>query len=195
MIYDFWTPVYWLPLSNNLHLFECTFTITLNFTSFINFLQKLSSIWYFFFKKGISDSQSDGFFIEWWFTTLFWNEEINHIPHAKLLISISNTELILFSGGSSNLNSHPSTKFDYAKALKLSILFFDAQRSGRLPSNNPIPWRSDSAVNDNGDGHDLSGGWYDGRFHNWYYSVTCLIQLGDQKKMLDWAILHYMCNL
>ncbi|XP_071161731.1 uncharacterized protein [Mytilus edulis] len=69
------------------------------------------------------------------------------------------------TGGSSNLNSHPSTKFDYAKALKLSILFFDAQRSGRLPSNNPIPWRSDSAVNDNGDGHDLSGGWYDAGDH------------------------------
>ena len=55
-------------------------------------------------------------------------------------------------------------KYDYGKALGLSILFFDAQRSGRLPANNPIPWRGDSAVNDHGDGnHDLSGGWYDGK--------------------------------
>lgn len=53
-------------------------------------------------------------------------------------------------------------KYDYAKALGLSILFYDAQRSGRLPANNPIPWRGDSAVNDGDNGHDLSGGWYDG---------------------------------
>ncbi|KAK3105202.1 hypothetical protein FSP39_019643 [Pinctada imbricata] len=54
------------------------------------------------------------------------------------------------------------TKYDYGQALGLSILFYDAQRSGRLPSNNPIPWRGDSAVDDHGDnGVDLSGGWYD----------------------------------
>ena len=54
-------------------------------------------------------------------------------------------------------------KYDYGKALGLSILFFDAQRSGKLPANNPIPWRGDSAVDDNDQGHDLSGGWYDGK--------------------------------
>ena len=53
-------------------------------------------------------------------------------------------------------------RYDYAEAMKLSILFYDAQRSGKLPANNPIPWRGDSAMGDNGDGHDLTGGWYDG---------------------------------
>lgn len=52
-------------------------------------------------------------------------------------------------------------KHDYSQAMSLSILFYDAQRSGRLPANNPIPWRGDSAVNDGDNGHDLSGGWYD----------------------------------
>ncbi|KAK3581340.1 hypothetical protein CHS0354_016184 [Potamilus streckersoni] len=56
-------------------------------------------------------------------------------------------------------------KYDYGKALGLSILFYDAQRSGRLPANNPIPWRGDSAVNDGDNGHDLSGGWYDAGDH------------------------------
>ena len=60
-----------------------------------------------------------------------------------------------FSGGS-------KMKHDYGKAMSLSILFFDAQRSGYLPANNPIKWRGNSATNDAGDGHDLSGGWYDG---------------------------------
>ena len=42
-------------------------------------------------------------------------------------------------------------------------MFYDAQRSGVLPADNPISWRSDSAVNDRSDsGMDLSGGWYDG---------------------------------
>ena len=54
-------------------------------------------------------------------------------------------------------------KYHYENALSKSILFYDAQRSGVLPADNPISWRSDSAVNDRSDsGMDLSGGWYDG---------------------------------
>lgn len=46
-----------------------------------------------------------------------------------------------------------------------SIMFYRAQRSGKLPANNRIPWRGDSALNDRGqNGEDLTGGWYDGRF-------------------------------
>ena len=44
-----------------------------------------------------------------------------------------------------------------------SILFYDAQRSGKLPVDNPIIWRGDSALGDKGNnGEDLTGGWYDG---------------------------------
>jgi hypothetical protein len=35
---------------------------------------------------------------------------------------------------------------DYAKALQLTTLFYEAQRSGKLPANNRIPWRGDSAM-------------------------------------------------
>ncbi|KAK7481404.1 hypothetical protein BaRGS_00027360 [Batillaria attramentaria] len=45
---------------------------------------------------------------------------------------------------------------NYASALQKSILFYDAQRSGKLPSNNPISWRGDSALSDS-----VTGGWYD----------------------------------
>ena len=42
-------------------------------------------------------------------------------------------------------------------------MFYEAQRSGPLPSNNRIPWRGDSALGDGQDnGLDLTGGWYDG---------------------------------
>ena len=55
-------------------------------------------------------------------------------------------------------------KYNYAEVLQKSILFYEAQRSGKLPANNRIPWRGDSALQDRGaGGEDLTGGWYDGQ--------------------------------
>jgi hypothetical protein len=52
---------------------------------------------------------------------------------------------------------------DYARVLELSLLFYEAQRSGRLAADNRVTWRGDSALGDRGDnGEDLSGGYYDG---------------------------------
>ncbi len=46
--------------------------------------------------------------------------------------------------------------------LGLSWKFYEAQRSGKLPANNSIPWRGDSALGDKApDGADITGGWYD----------------------------------
>lgn len=56
------------------------------------------------------------------------------------------------------------TEFDYGEVLYLSNLFYEAQRSGRQPNENAIRWRGDSGLKDGCDvGHDLSGGWYDGK--------------------------------
>ncbi|XP_011253654.2 endoglucanase 10-like [Camponotus floridanus] len=55
---------------------------------------------------------------------------------------------------------------DYAKVLNLSLMFYEAQRSGKLPRENRIPWRGDSALYDSGwENEDLTGGYYDG--HNY----------------------------
>jgi len=52
--------------------------------------------------------------------------------------------------------------YDYKEALRDSLLFYEAQRSGRLPSDQKVTWRKDSALNDQGDqGQDLTGGYYD----------------------------------
>jgi endoglucanase len=41
-------------------------------------------------------------------------------------------------------------------------MFYEAQRSGKLPKTNRITWRGDSGVTDRApDGRDVSGGWYD----------------------------------
>lgn len=65
--------------------------------------------------------------------------------------------------GSPALRVKAIEETDYAKVLELSLLFYEAQRSGKLPSDNRIPWRSDSALGDRGlNGEDLTGGYYDG---------------------------------
>lgn len=42
------------------------------------------------------------------------------------------------------------------------LYFYDEQRSGKLPSNERVSWRNDSALDDGSDVNlDLSGGYYD----------------------------------
>ncbi|KAJ6807604.1 endoglucanase 17-like [Iris pallida] len=59
--------------------------------------------------------------------------------------------------------SRPSdSAHDYSDALRKSILFFEGQRSGRLPPTQRLSWRRDSALRDGADvGVDLTGGYYD----------------------------------
>lgn len=40
---------------------------------------------------------------------------------------------------------------DYATALTKSLLFFEGQRSGKLPANQRVQWRGDSALKDGQD--------------------------------------------
>ena len=56
---------------------------------------------------------------------------------------------------------------NYKDAIHKSLLFYEAQRSGKLPADNRIPWARDSALDDGSDvGVDLSGGYYDGKHCN-----------------------------
>lgn len=41
-----------------------------------------------------------------------------------------------------------ATAFDYKDALEKSLLFFEAQRSGKLPPDRRVKWRGDSALTD-----------------------------------------------
>jgi len=39
-------------------------------------------------------------------------------------------------------------EIDYDEALSKAILFFEGQRSGKLPRNQRVKWRGDSALSD-----------------------------------------------
>lgn len=52
---------------------------------------------------------------------------------------------------------------NYKEVIRLSLLFYKAQRSGELGGDEEVPWRGDSALQDKGqNGEDLTGGYYDG---------------------------------
>ncbi|CAK7337054.1 unnamed protein product [Dovyalis caffra] len=76
---------------------------------------------------------------------------------------------------------------DYGDALTKSILFFEGQRSGKLPSTQRMNWRGDSALRDGSDiGMDLVGGYYDAgdnvKFH---------FPMAFTTTTLAWSILEF----
>jgi len=72
-------------------------------------------------------------------------------------------------------------KFDYGDALGKTILFFEAQRSGKLPSNNRVPGRGDSGMGDR-----VQGGYYDaGDF------VKFLFPAAGAQTILAWAAITF----
>lgn len=66
--------------------------------------------------------------------------------------------LIFLHFGGNYVDGHPN----YMDALAKSILFFQGQRSGRLPNAQQLNWRFSSGLSDGQQAHvDLSGGYYD----------------------------------
>ncbi|MET1076225.1 MAG: glycoside hydrolase family 9 protein [Umezawaea sp.] len=73
--------------------------------------------------------------------------------------------------------------FNYGEALQKSVWFYDAQRSGKLPADNRVSWRGDSALNDGADvGLDLTGGFYDAGDH-----VKFGLPFASSMSMLAWG--------
>ncbi|UZO79858.1 glycoside hydrolase family 9 protein [Aquimarina sp. ERC-38] len=80
-----------------------------------------------------------------------------------------------------------SQKYNYGEALQKSILFYEAQQSGKLPSWNRVSWRGDAAVKDGSDvGLDLSGGWHDAGDH-----IKFGLPMAFAATALNWGFLEY----
>nr|KAG5702490.1 hypothetical protein BaRGS_015122 [Batillaria attramentaria] len=74
-----------------------------------------------------------------------------------------------------------SASKDYADALRKSILFYTAQRSGQLPADNQVHWRWDSALEDC-----VTGGWYDGGDH-----VKFSLPMASATTLLLWGLTKF----
>ena len=80
-----------------------------------------------------------------------------------------------------------SGAYNYNEVLHKSILFYEAQRSGKLPTNNRVSWRKDSALNDRGEnGEDLTGGWYDAGDY-----VKFGFPMASSATVLAWGLVEY----
>nr|XP_006817124.1 PREDICTED: endoglucanase 19-like [Saccoglossus kowalevskii] len=85
-----------------------------------------------------------------------------------------------------NVQTRQST-YDYAEVLQKSMLFYEAQRSGKLPANHRISWRGDSGLYDKGENdEDLTGGYYDAGDH-----VKFGLPMAYTITVLTWGLIRY----
>ncbi|GER43660.1 endoglucanase 1 [Striga asiatica] len=106
------------------------------------------------------------------------------LPSAKLCftIHVSCTALSLFV-----LSCAAFTVQDYENALEKSILFFEGQRSGKLPPNQRLTWRGDSALTDGLlNNVDLSGGYYDAGDN-----VKFGLPMAFTTTLLAWSVIEF----
>lgn len=78
-------------------------------------------------------------------------------------------------------------EYDYGEALSKSLLYFEAQRSGRLPYDQRVKWRGHSGLTDGLEqGVDLVGGYYDAGDH-----VKFGLPMAFTMTMLSWGVMEY----
>jgi hypothetical protein len=71
--------------------------------------------------------------------------------------------------------------YEYQEVLPNSLLFYEAQKSGKLPPDHKVKWRKDSALNDKGEqGEHLTGGYYNGKTTHILYT-----QISIPKKQIN----------
>ncbi|XP_023007593.1 endoglucanase 11-like [Cucurbita maxima] len=80
-----------------------------------------------------------------------------------------------------------SLSHDYHHALSITLLYFESQRSGRLPYNQRLPWRHHSALSDGlHQGVDLVGGYYDAGDN-----IKFGLPMAFTVTMLSWGVIEY----
>uniref|UniRef100_A0ACD5YJ75 Uncharacterized protein n=1 Tax=Avena sativa TaxID=4498 RepID=A0ACD5YJ75_AVESA len=100
---------------------------------------------------------------------------------AHLFVSIAVAALCL------NAGVRTAAAFNYADALDKAILFFEAQRSGKLPPGQRVAWRADSALSDGSASNvDLVGGYYDAGDN-----VKFGLPMAFTVTMLSWSVLEF----
>ncbi|KAK7396912.1 hypothetical protein VNO78_18075 [Psophocarpus tetragonolobus] len=82
---------------------------------------------------------------------------------------------------------HHFATHNYRDALTKSIMFFEGQRSGKLPSNQRMSWRRDSGLSDGSAMHvDLVGGYYDAGDN-----VKFGFPMAFTTTMLSWSVVEF----
>ncbi|KAH9329985.1 hypothetical protein KI387_002093 [Taxus chinensis] len=98
---------------------------------------------------------------------------------ALLVLGLGLSLCLVFTG--------EAAEYNYKDALTKSILFFEGQRSGKLPPNQRMRWRGDSAISDGAAEHvDLTGGYYDAGDN-----VKFGFPMAFTTTMLSWSVVEF----
>ncbi|XP_062074430.1 endoglucanase 20-like [Humulus lupulus] len=98
--------------------------------------------------------------------------------------------VLLFSVKMSSATNN-NDNYDYKEALDKAILFFEGQRSGKLPASQRVHWRGDSALSDgNPEKVDLVGGYYDAGDN-----VKFGWPMAFSVSLLSWAAVEYRAQI
>ncbi|XVE72439.1 hypothetical protein DITRI_Ditri11bG0039600 [Diplodiscus trichospermus] len=111
-------------------------------------------------------------------------KKLNHQHHQQTPRFAWRYGLLLFSVLTI---SSTAQSFHYADALTKSLLYFESQRSGRLPYNQRVSWRDHSGLTDGLEqGVDLVGGYYDAGDH-----VKFGLPMAFTVTMLSWGVIEF----
>ncbi|GJM94486.1 hypothetical protein PR202_ga11133 [Eleusine coracana subsp. coracana] len=106
---------------------------------------------------------------------------------ARLLAAVGLAALCCIAISSRVVDGKP----DYRDALASSLLYFEGQRSGKLPADQRVTWRGDSALHDGEDhGVDLTGGYYDSGDN-----VKFGLPMAFTVTMLAWSVVEFERHL
>ncbi|KAG6517889.1 endoglucanase 1-like [Zingiber officinale] len=113
-----------------------------------------------------------------------------HKPIKERRRSIMETGGLFFTGLVCLCLLHSASSasaFNYGGALAKSILFFEGQRSGKLPADQRVTWRGDSALSDGSSCNvDLVGGYYDAGDN-----IKFGLPMAFTTTMLAWSIIEF----
>lgn len=84
----------------------------------------------------------------------------------------------------------PPPPDEYTNALHKALLFFNAQKSGRLPKNNGIPWRRDSGLKDGSEQVDVKGGLVGG-YYDAGDNIKFHFPMAFSMTLLSWSVIEY----
>ncbi|CAI9090772.1 OLC1v1025610C2 [Oldenlandia corymbosa var. corymbosa] len=84
----------------------------------------------------------------------------------------------------------PPVPDNYTLALNKALLFFNAQKSGRLPKDNKIPWRGDSGLQDGSTLTDVKGGLVGG-YYDAGDNIKFHFPMSFAMTMLSWSVIEY----
>jgi len=89
--------------------------------------------------------------------TIFKFKYLGVVSRIAVVLSLVAVTAVLVA-----MHAHNRDVYDYNEVIGASLKFYEAQRSGVLPSGNRIPWRGDSGLLDRtANGSSLVGGYYD----------------------------------